>query len=168
MDQEPKQKVRNMSPDHVAKLIAGRNAYLARKRALKEATLANPPVVSPEVVKQDEYIFAPAKPGTIYPDRVSADDIVEKKKPGRPSKYTKEERLAKAREDILLQIDSKKDKLLQAQIDAATGFYYTTADGKHVYTQKPDTGASEYLLNQLIGKAKESVEVTSINLNVDL
>lgn len=69
---------------------------------------------------------------------------------------------------VINKIISKKDKLINAQLDEATGLYYETADGKHIYQRKPDTTLGQYLLNQWIGKPKESIEIkTGIILKVD-
>ena len=61
--------------------------------------------------------------------------------------------------------------IVSAQIDSAKGLFYLGKGGK-IYTQLPNTRVGEYLLNQVAGKAKESVEVISsdeqpwiINLN---
>lgn len=84
---------------------------------------------------------------------------------GRPKKDTA---IARAREQVIKTIYKNKEDLLKAQIDAAKGLSYVHDDGKHIYVKKPDTAAGEYLLNQLIGKPKESVEVRTVNLNVDI
>jgi hypothetical protein len=103
-----------------------------------------------------------------------------KKSPGRPRKYPVVEgqpikvvkrsvanTVSNSREQTIKKIYKHKDKILEAQIAGAVGFYYETADGKHVYQKKPDLGTGEYLLNQLIGKPKESIEVTSVSLKID-
>ena len=74
-----------------------------------------------------------------------------------------------AREHVLRKIFLKKDKILEAKIDAATGMHMIMADGKKTYTKAPDQSAGEYLLNQLIGKPVESLEVKQITkLQVDI
>jgi len=75
---------------------------------------------------------------------------------------------AEAREHVIRKIFSKKDKILDAQIDAATGIW-TCMDGKRVYQKAPNVSSGEYLINQLIGKATESMEVKQITkILVDL
>lgn len=70
---------------------------------------------------------------------------------------------------VVKRIYKKKDRITDALIDAATGLYYHDPDKGHVYQKKPDTNVGEYLINQLIGKPKESVEITDDRqLNVDL
>ena len=129
-----------MSDEHKAKIAEGRKAYWARKKLLDSGK----PIYDPEG-KQ------------IEPENTNLSDM-------RPSKNI----IENARDNVVKKIFKRHDKILEAQIDSAAGLYYLTADGKHVYTQKPDRGAGEYLLNQLIGKPKESIEIKSINLNVDL
>ncbi len=82
----------------------------------------------------------------------------------KPTKHT----VAVAREEIVEEINRNKKELLKAQIESAKGLHYINAEGKVVYTKVPNTAAGEYLLNQLIGKPKESIEIKSTNLNVDL
>lgn len=125
----------------------GREKYWADRRALLALT-------------------KPAKQtlvGTIFePDTGETKEVIEIRKFGRPAPK-------EARESVIERIYKKKDKLIDAQIDAATGLCYTTPDGTHVYTQKPNTATGEFLLNQLIGKPKETMDVkTEIRLNVDI
>lgn len=138
-------KTSKMSDEHREKMRIGRENYFKAKREHLEILKANMPPA-----------FKPA-----------ANELKSAgKSPGRPKKeqMTSEN----AREHVVRRIFNKKEKLIDAQIDAATGLYYTAEDGKHVYMKKPDISAGEYLLNQLIGKAKENIEVKSVNLNVDI
>lgn len=73
-----------------------------------------------------------------------------------------------AREHVIRKIFNKKDKLLDAQIDAATGMHMMV-DGKRMYQKAPDRASGEYLLNQLIGKPTESLEIKQITkIQVDI
>ena len=63
-----------------------------------------------------------------------------------------------ARDRIIFQINKNKDKILKAQIEAAKGMH-VMKEGQIIYTKIPDTKMGEYLLNQLIGKPKESLEI---------
>ena len=144
--------IKQMTPEHKAKITAARNAYWARYKAEKAAReaeeLANP---KPKVEKPFAAgsIFEPAKNQPATTDDEAVD-------------------VGQARHHIIKQINQKRKKLIEAQIDVATGLYYVANDGKHVYTQKPNAAVGEYLLNQLIGKPKESIEVKSVRLNIDL
>ena len=71
------------------------------------------------------------------------------------------------RDEVVKEIDRAKKKLIRAQIDIATGLSFQDKEGR-VYTKVPDGSTGQYLLNQLIGKPKESIEVKSMNLNVDI
>lgn len=73
------------------------------------------------------------------------------------------------REHIVNEINKNKIKILKAQIDESVGLHFIDANGRTVYTRKPNTSMGEYLLNQLIGKPKESIDVkTEVRLNVDI
>lgn len=73
------------------------------------------------------------------------------------------------RDYVVATIAQKKKKLIEAQLDVAIGYSYITESGKKIYTKPPNASTGEYLLNQLIGKPKESVDVkTEIRLNVDI
>lgn len=75
----------------------------------------------------------------------------------------------KAREYTIQRINEALDPILTAQIEAAKGLYYIGDDGRTIYQKHPDTRTGEYLLNQSIGKPKESIEVIGdIELKVDL
>lgn len=139
---EKQKERRKLTPEHLEKIRVSREEYWAKRKALKESM---PPAYKPSDDEADL-------------------DISSVNKLGRPSK----EIVADAREKIIQRIYKKKEKLIDAQIDSATGLYYTANDGKHVYLKKPDTGVGEFLLNQLIGKPKESVEVKSVNLMIDI
>lgn len=77
----------------------------------------------------------------------------------------------KAREFLITLMVEHLAPIVSAQIDSAKGLFYLGKQGK-IYTQLPNTRVGEYLLNQVAGKAKESVEVIGsdeqpwiINLN---
>lgn len=132
------------SPEHLRKLHEGRAKHFAKQKELKE--------LMPKVDRLQESIYAMAK---------NQDQEIEIKTKGPVN-------IKDARDHIIKKIWNKKDKIIEAKIDQATGLYYTSTDGKHVYTSKPDAAASEYLLNQLIGKPTESLEVKQITkLQVD-
>ncbi len=139
-----------MTPEHKEKLRVARVAYIERRRAEKAALKTivdenNPAELSPHIANS---FNGPAKN--------QSPEIKETKS------------TISAREKTQMRVNKKLDKLVDAQIDAATGMYYVTADGKHVYKKIPDTSTGQYLLNQLIGKPKESIEVKTTNLNLDL
>ncbi|HIH52510.1 MAG TPA: hypothetical protein HA284_03165 [Nanoarchaeota archaeon] len=64
----------------------------------------------------------------------------------------------KAREFLINSIVEQLAPIVSAQIDAAKGLFYIGKEGK-IYTKLPDTKVGEYLLNQVAGKAKESVQI---------
>jgi len=66
----------------------------------------------------------------------------------------------KAREFLVSSIVEHLGPIVSAQIDSAKGLFYIGKKGK-IYTQLPNTRVGEYLLNQVAGKAKESVQVQS-------
>ena len=73
------------------------------------------------------------------------------------------------REHIIRKIAKHKDAILQAQIESAKGLWFFDDKKNMVYTKKPDTSIGEYLLNQLIGKPKESMELSGeVQLKIDL
>jgi hypothetical protein len=63
----------------------------------------------------------------------------------------------KAREFAIQKIVANIGPILDAQIASAVGVKYVTEDGE-IYTQKPDVSAGKNLIDQAIGKAKETVE----------
>ncbi len=74
-----------------------------------------------------------------------------------------------AREHILRRIARHKDEILKAQIEDAKGLYYHNAEKDIVYQKKPNTAIGEYLLNQLIGKPKESIDHSGeVSLKIDI
>ena len=74
-----------------------------------------------------------------------------------------------ARQSILKKIYKHKDALIQGQIESAKGLWYDDPEKGIVYQRKPNTGVGEYLLNQLIGKPKENVEVIGeVELKIDM
>jgi len=63
----------------------------------------------------------------------------------------------------------RRQQLIDSQLDVAIGYSYVTEDGTKIYTKAPNASTGEYLLNQLIGKPKESIEVKEvIRLSVDI
>ena len=71
------------------------------------------------------------------------------------------------REALLNKVSTELDPILQGQIDLAKGIVVRKRlklkDGKVVdryYLSKPDSSAAKYLLDQAIGRAKESLEVS--------
>ncbi len=73
------------------------------------------------------------------------------------------------REAVLRKIGRHKDAILQAQIEDAKGLFYYNAEKDIVFTKKPNTAIGEYLLNQLIGKPKESIDHSGeVSLKIDI
>ena len=70
-----------------------------------------------------------------------------------------------ARKYLTASVVAELDPILTAQIEMAKGIYYEMDDGqgkKIVYRKLPDSAAATYLLNQTIGRAKESIDMTVI------
>lgn len=70
----------------------------------------------------------------------------------------------KAREFLVNKIAGELDPILTAQIESAKGLYYEEVSGdgtKKIWQREPDVNAGKYLLDQAVGKAKESVDLTS-------
>ena len=142
-----KRKIYN--PEKMEKLRLGRIAYWEKQKALKALL----PKVEKKVRDLSESVYAMAN------DQSNDDDL--------PT--TKFIDSSITRQHVLKKINTKRDKILQAQIDEATGLYYTTEDGKHVYQKRPDGSRGEFLLNQLIGKPTESMEIKQITkIQVDI
>lgn len=144
-----------MTEEHKLKIKVARDAYWARVRAEKNEAKevideSEPAPLADHIVNSFNGPAKNPQPPTTPP--ISKPTLL----PPTPRERTQS------------RVNKKLEKLLDAQIDLATGLYYVTADGKHVYKQKPDGGRGEYLLNQLIGKPKESIEVKSINLKIDI
>jgi hypothetical protein len=141
-----------LGAEHKLKMHKARDAYWAKRKAEKAALAA-----ALDEAKANE-------PSDLLANSDNGPAQIQPLPPGgRP--VTKH---LSAREKTQLRVDKKLDKLLDAQIDAATGLYYVTKDGKHVYKKAPETSTGQYLLNQLIGKPKESIEVKSVTLKLDL
>lgn len=71
----------------------------------------------------------------------------------------------KARDFLVAKVAKELTPILEAQIEAAKGLYYEEVfkDGtKIIWRKEPDINASKYLLDQTIGRAKESVDVTTL------
>ena len=134
-----------MTDEKKKRLAEGRDRYFKKQRELK--------ALLPKVESLQESVFA-----------ISKDQPKEIELPMKGNVNP-----TFAREHVIKKIWNKKDKIIDAKIDQATGLYYVTPDGKHVYQNKPDSAASEYLLNQLIGKPTESMEVKQIiKIQVDI
>ncbi len=77
------------------------------------------------------------------------------------------------REYFVTRVTEELEPIATAQIEAAKGIYVEeidqeTGDRIRVYRRAPDIKAGEYLLNQVVGKAKETVEVHSpVRLRID-
>ena len=80
--------------------------------------------------------------------------------------------VSKAREYVVKRVVAELDPIMTAQIDAAKGLYYEETDKfgkKHVYAKEPDLGAAKNLLDQAIGRAKETVEMQGdFTLKIDV
>ena len=63
----------------------------------------------------------------------------------------------KLREFLIEKVREKANELAAAKMDLALGHRFQDSEG-HVYTKSPDGAAIQYLLNQAIGKPKETVE----------
>ncbi|MDB5188059.1 MAG: hypothetical protein JWO50_579 [Candidatus Kaiserbacteria bacterium] len=71
-----------------------------------------------------------------------------------------------ARNYAIQRITAELEPILTGQIEAAKGMYYEVIDDqgeKVVYQQKPNARVAEYLISQVIGKAKET---TDLNIKV--
>lgn len=96
---------------------------------------------------------------------------------GRP-KYAKTIAVEKLREFIVNKVAKEADNLLSAQLDLAKGVVIGSKEinkktGKkeivNIYSKEPDNKAIEYLFNQSIGKAKESLEISGgIKITLDV
>lgn len=85
------------------------------------------------------------------------------KKGGRP-RGSKSINAEKAREYLVQRVTDELDPVLTSQLEAAKGMYYEkkTKEGViKVYQEKPDINASKYLLDQTIGRAKESLDLNT-------
>lgn len=82
-------------------------------------------------------------------------------KNGRPkAPHTVEKELN--RSFLVKKVSAEKEAIIQAQIESAKGLYIEQViDGimTKVYRKSPDTKAGEYLLNQVIGKPTESIDI---------
>lgn len=65
----------------------------------------------------------------------------------------------KAREYIVNRVAQELEPIITAQIALAVGIKMNTEDGD-VYIKEPSIVAGKYLLDQCIGKPKESVAIT--------
>ncbi len=142
----------SLAPEHKSKMFAARDAYWAKRKAEKAA----------KILEEG----APIEPSALIANSDNGPAKIQPITPlGRPATVASN---LSPRERTQLRVNKKLEKLLDAQIDLATGLYYVTADGKHVYRKNPDGARGEYLLNQLIGKPKESIEVKTVTLKLDL
>jgi hypothetical protein len=67
-----------------------------------------------------------------------------------------------ARKYMNERISSELEPIITSQIEMAKGMYYEVIDEegvKKVYRNLPDPRAATYLLNQLVGKAKETMDM---------
>jgi hypothetical protein len=88
---------------------------------------------------------------------------------GRPKGGDLKKNIENARQQVVRRINKHKDEILKAQIEGAKGLHYLDAEKNIVFTKKPDLSTGEYLLNQLIGKPKESMEIVGeMSLKVDI
>lgn len=72
----------------------------------------------------------------------------------------------KAREYVVRTVTENLGPILLAQMEAAKGLYYEkkTADGDVViFKEKPDVAAGKYLVDQTIGRAKETMAISGEN-----
>lgn len=75
----------------------------------------------------------------------------------------------KAREYVIQRITEELEPIMTAQIEAAKGLYFIGKEGQVVYQEKPDITAGKNLLDQTIGKAKETVELKEdVTLKIDV
>lgn len=73
----------------------------------------------------------------------------------------------KMREFVINKIAEEMTPILQGQIEAAKGIWIEKED-KIIYQRAPDNHAAEYLLNQGIGKPKETLDIdtnTTLKIN---
>jgi len=83
-------------------------------------------------------------------------------------------RAQKMREHLQKKVEEEFGPIIQAQIDLATGVVIQqkvklknkTID--RYYTMKPDANAAKYILDQAIGRAKETLEVSGEMTLIDL
>lgn len=82
------------------------------------------------------------------------------KKGGRPkgSKASHTLKAEQMRARLVERVAQELEPLLTSQLDAATGLWFDDQEKKRVYKVKPDVNAARNLLDQSIGKAKETVE----------
>jgi len=93
---------------------------------------------------------------------------------GRPkgTKLSHTLKTEKVRNYMIKQIEKEIRPILKAQVESAKGLYYEkkAADGTiTVYKKEPDTKTGEYLINQVAGKPKETMEVyEDVTLKIDV
>lgn len=91
-------------------------------------------------------------------------------KGGRP-KAGRTALVEKMREALVKRVHGGINKILDAQLDAATGLYYEeigVGGKKRIYQREPDQQAAKLLIEQTIGKPKEQVEHSgNVTLIVD-
>lgn len=102
-----------------------------------------------------------------------SNTIVEKNKGGRPKGSISETtRIAnKLREKLAQEVEKRWPELQRASFDAALGHYFEETDkegNKFIYRKSPDINAIKYLKDQVIGKAKETVELDNPMQNEQL
>ena len=69
----------------------------------------------------------------------------------------------KMREKLVERVNKEFTPIINGQIEKAKGIYYEkiTSEGDiKIYKKEPDNKAAEYLLNQSIGRPKETMELS--------
>ncbi len=72
---------------------------------------------------------------------------------------------------IYEKVSARLDAIMTAQMDLAEGLTMQEVqkDGSvKVYIKAPDKGAAELVFNRAYGKPRESVDVTVVNLDIDI
>jgi hypothetical protein len=70
-----------------------------------------------------------------------------------------------ARKYMISRITEELEPILTGQIELAKGLYHETTDDegkRRVYHQPPDSRVAAYLLNQLVGRPKETLDMNVI------
>jgi len=77
----------------------------------------------------------------------------------------------KARELLVRTVVKNLRPILKSQVESAKGLWYekiTPTGSICVYKERPNTESAKYLIDQTIGKAKESIQIESIILQLDV
>lgn len=76
---------------------------------------------------------------------------------------------SKLREFIIEKVGQNAEPLLQAKMALALGHKVMTTNGSVVYTKSPDGNAIQYLLNQVVGKPRDTIELhDDVRLLIDI